>query len=860
MKQKTIRFLWGSVIGVVLLCIGVFAWLTFFMVQENNKTINRVGAIYMEETNHQVRLHFSTLIDQLFSKMDGVLQRTPPSSVEEYGPEMLGALATSASFRSFHYLAIFSAEGDENIICGDSVTIINPENFFNSLNKKEKKVSIGITEANDAFLLLGIPIGYPAGNGYPMKNGERSTALVAGIPVSYINDALALDTEDFLVYSHIVRRDGSFVIQNADVTGMNYFDEIRERGQFDGKSSAEVVGEMMAAFQNGDDFSTVITMVDSMDTSRRHLYCSPIPLSDWYIVTVMPHGILDDAISELGVQLLFITFGACFVIIIALILVFYGYSRITQQHLAEVERAQHEAERANRAKSEFLSNMSHDIRTPMNAIVGMTAIASANIDKPEQVMNCLKKITLSSRHLLGLINDILDMSKIESGKLTLSMEPLSLREAMENIVSIIQPQVKAKDQSFDISLHSILAEQVCCDAVRLNQVLLNLLSNATKFTPAGGSIRLMLYQEPSPLGEPYVRTHFRVKDTGIGMSQEFLKIIFESFVREDRGRVQKTEGTGLGMAITKYIVDQMHGTIEVESEPNVGTEFHVTLDLKRDPGEGTDLQMQLPAWHMLVVDDDREQCQSTVSILNEIGIQGDTAFNGREAIDKAKKCREENRNYHIVLLDWKMPDMDGIETARQLRKEIGDHSPILLISAYDWSELEEEAKEAGIDGFLPKPLFRSTLYYGLSRFLPSSSEYVEVKREALPDFSGKRILLAEDNDLNWEIASELLASYGFLSERAENGMVCVRKFKDNPPGSYDLILMDLRMPVMNGYEATQAIRRTDGRPDAASIPIIAMTADAFSEDIRQCLECGMNAHIAKPLDMRELIRLLQKYL
>ena len=522
----------------------------------------------------------------------------------------------------------------------------------------------------------------------------------------------------------------------------------------------------------------------------------------------------------------------------------------------ELEQARAEADRANRAKSEFLSNMSHDIRTPMNAIVGMTAIASTNAGNTVLVQDCLRKITLSSRHLLGLINDVLDMSKIESGKLSLNMDVVSLREVMEGIVGIVQPQIKAKRQQFDIHIHNILSENVYSDSVRLSQVLLNLLSNALKFTPQGGSIELGLYQEPSPLGEWFVRTHLLVRDTGMGMTPEFQKRIFESFAREDNARVHKIEGTGLGMSIMKYIVDEMKGTIELHSEVDKGTEFHVTLDMKKTNVQ--DEQMRLPPWNILIVDDDEELCRTAAAALTEMGTTVDWTLDGASAVSMVEQQYSKGKDYHVILIDWKMPKMNGVETARRLREVLGEHVPVLLVSSYDWSEIEREAKLAGISGFIPKPLFKSTLFQGMKPFMEGGSSQGSGLEAGLSDFAGKRILLAEDNELNWEVASAVLEEFGFVLDWAENGLVCVDKFRNSAPGYYDLILMDVRMPVMNGYEATRAVRAMD-RPDA-SIPIIAMTADAFSEDIHNCMECGMNAHVAKPLDIKVLIRLIQKYI
>lgn len=358
--------------------------------------------------------------------------------------------------------------------------------------------------------------------------------------------------------------------------------------------------------------------------------------------------------------------------------------------MQELEEARETAINASRSKSEFLSNMSHDIRTPMNAIMGMTAIATANMDNPQQVESCLKKITLSSRHLLGLINDVLDMSKIESGKMTLNTERISLREVMDGIVSIVQPQIKAKHQHFHVSIYNIMSENIQCDGVRLNQVMLNLLSNAIKFTPEGGRIEVTLHEEVSPKGDDYVRIRIHVKDTGIGISEEFQSKIFESFSREDSKRVHRTEGTGLGMAITKYIVDAMGGEISVSSKQGEGTEFQVVLDFERAEGLAED--MILPDWNMLVVDDDQQLCESTVASLKSIGIRAEWVLDGETAVHVVTEHHRVHNDYHIILLDWKLPDMDGIETARELRKQLGDDVPILLISAYDWSEIEEEAR------------------------------------------------------------------------------------------------------------------------------------------------------------------------
>lgn len=504
MKKKNTRFLWISLISILALCVGVFVWITSYMVRESDKAINRVGEIYMQEMNHQLQLHFSSIINLQLSQVEGIIWRTPPESVTSYNEEMCDELATSAIARDFFYLALYSKDGDADVLYGDPVTILNEDTFLASLNQAEKKVTLGITESGERLLLLGVSVGYPASQGYPMQDGSHCTALVAGIPIEYINETMSLDIDDSLIYSHIIHKDGSFVMENADDTGGTYYDWLLRRCTFEDQTPEVAVSALENAISQGEEYSTSL----SVNGQRRHIYCSPLPNSEWYLVTVMLYGTLDEAVANLGYQHIYTALGGCAVIIAALLLIFFLYFRMSQQQLTRLEKAQREAERANQAKSEFLSNMSHDIRTPMNAIVGMTAIAAAHMDQPAQVRDCLHKITLSSQHLLGLINDVLDMSKIESGKLTLNMDLLSLREVTENIVNIIQPQVKAKQQSFDIFIQNIQTEQVYCDGVRINQVLLNLLSNALKFTPEGGCISMTLSQEDSPRGQGYVRTHF----------------------------------------------------------------------------------------------------------------------------------------------------------------------------------------------------------------------------------------------------------------------------------------------------------------------------------------------------------------
>lgn len=843
MNKGSIRFLKVSLAGVSVLCVIIFSFMAVYMGNKSTSTINEVGTIYMSGMNERISLHFETTIDMRLSQVRAMKEDSLSYGIDKEG--LKERLAYNAEARGFEYLAFYSRDGEFEMIYGEPVEVLDQDPFLVSLKNGDDKIAVGTDSSGDKIVLLGVPADFL------MESGECA-ALVAGLPVSYIQSVLFLDEEESLVYSHIIRRDGSFVIRSGGAFRENYFDRLRS--VFDeagGKDADRYISELTAAMNADEDYSSVL----DLGSERRHLYCTLLPYSEWYLVTVMPYGSLDRSIKDLAFSWVGITVTGCAIVLLALMIVFLKYINLTRKQLLEVEQARREAIYANKAKSEFLSNMSHDIRTPMNAIVGMTAIATANIDDRQQVQNCLRKITLSSKHLLGLINDVLDMAKIESGKMSLNIDQVSLREVMESIVSIVQPQIKAKNQKFDVFIHDIFAENVYCDSIRLNQVLLNFLSNAVKFTPEEGTIRISVWEEASPKGDDYVRIHLKVKDTGIGMSPEFREKIFESFTREDSARVRKTQGTGLGMAITKYIVDAMEGTIEVESEQGKGTEFHVVLDLEQ--ADVTEADMILPDWYMLVVDDDEQLCRSTVDALKSIGVRAEWTLDGESAVQLVEKRHKEHRDYQIILLDWKLPGMDGIRTAQEIRRLLEEEIPILLISAYDWSEIEKEARDAGVNGFIAKPLFRSTLFYGLRHYTDQSEESGKPEEKQFV-LEGRRILLAEDNDLNWEIAEELFQEEGLKMERAENGQVCVEMFQKSEPGYYDAVLMDIRMPVMTGYEAAWAIRKLE-RTDS-DIPIIAMTADAFSEDVKRCLECGMNAHVAKPIDVQEVMRLLVKYI
>ncbi len=527
-----------------------------------------------------------------------------------------------------------------------------------------------------------------------------------------------------------------------------------------------------------------------------------------------------------------------------------------QQALREACEA---ANYANAAKSDFMSRMSHDIRTPMNAIIGMTAIAGKYIEDKERVEDCLKKITVSSRHLLSLINEVLDMSKIESGKIDLAEEEVNLSDLIGNLVTMIRPAMLERKHNLDVHIANVEHELVIGDTMRMQQIFMNILGNSAKYTSPGGNIEMEISEKPSNmLG--YGCYEFVFRDNGIGMSKEFLEKLFEPFARAEDSRVSKIEGTGLGMTIARNIARRMNGDIAVESEIGKGTKFVVTLILKLVDTETPDTErlVDLP---VLVVDDDKNASEMTCMILENIGMKGEYVLSGREAVQKVWDHHRINQDYFAVILDWKMPEMDGIETARAIRKKVGPDVPIIILSAYDWSTVEAEARSAGINGFISKPLFKSRLVYIFNQIAEKDKNKEQPEEESFTEvkLNGKRILLVEDNELNREIAEEIIGETGVTVESAENGREALEKFERSDENYYDMILMDIQMPIMNGYDAVEAIRKLP-RKDAVEIPIIAMTANAFTEDIQRSKNAGMNEHLTKPLDIGQLMKCLEKWI
>ena len=516
------------------------------------------------------------------------------------------------------------------------------------------------------------------------------------------------------------------------------------------------------------------------------------------------------------------------------------------------------AQKANDAKRDFLSRMSHEIRTPMNAIIGMSAVAFNYLDDKKRTADCLSKITFSSKHLLMLLNDVLDMSKIENGKLNIRQELFDLKNLVTSLADINYGLATAKGLSFEIVISGFKDELLLGDSMRVNQILLNLLSNAIKFTPKGGSVKLEIRMLRSASDKIWLR--FIVKDSGIGMKKEFLEHLYEPFEQADNGIARKYGGTGLGMAITKNLVAIMDGTIEVESQEGAGTTFMVDLPFgvsKVDKKTAAEMEEM----RVLVVDDDNDTCEHAVVLLKGMGVNVDWALNGFEAIEKVRSaCEDDGRCYDVCFIDWCMPELDGIETARRMRSYVGPDVLIIIISAYDWSGIEEQAKAAGVNAFIAKPFFASNLY---NMLLTVSRKpelgFSAVGNKETYDFGGKKVLLVEDNELNMEIASELLKFVNLQVEHAENGKVAVNIFRNSKEKEYALIFMDIQMPLMNGYDAARCIRSSE-HPAAGTIPIIAMTANAFNDDVQAAFDAGMNGHLAKPIDVEVLYKTIARYI
>ncbi len=688
--------------------------------------------------------------------------------------------------------------------------------------------------------------------------GETYWYVTALMDIDILQENLKIESYDGEGYSNIIDAEGNYIVNNSrSYTAQklnNFFDKML-LGTLKNGWSIEKIQKNMAAQEK---FSMMYT---NLEGEEQLLIFMPMEKESWYFIMAIPDSIIEGQVQDIIILYLFFWLVSIAVIVLAVAMLIREerlIARTERKHQKEIGEALELANQGNRAKTTFLNNMSHDIRTPMNAIMGYTSLAITHIDRGEQVKEYLEKIYQSSAHLLSLINDVLDMSRIESGKLEIEEKPESLPDILHTLRDMMQADIHTKQLDFYIDIMEVTDEDIYCDKLRLNQVLINIVSNAIKYNRPGGSISICVVQKGAPK-DGYATYDFRVKDTGIGIGKEYLQEIFEPFTRERNSTIGGIQGTGLGMAITKNIVDTMGGTIKVSSEEGKGSEFIVTLKfrLQKEHKEIAVIE-KLQGLRGLVVDDDINACQSISHMLRQIGMLSEWTRFGKEAVIRTKEALHLENPFYVYIIDWLMPDMNGIETARQIRMEVGDSAPIIILTAYDWADIEKEAREAGVTDFVSKPLFLSDLQRTLSKLCMEETQ-TETQADTTLDLHGFRILLVEDNLWNQEVAQEILMNFGLTVQIVNNGQEAVTAVETADAGWYDMIFMDVQMPIMNGYDATKAIRSlTD--PEKAKIPIVAMTADAFEEDRQKALQAGMNDHISKPLEMEALVKVLRKYI
>ena len=672
----------------------------------------------------------------------------------------------------------------------------------------------------------------------PETGDSRDAVLLRVLPISELEQKWVFPQEEFEnAELSIIDADGDYIIKGHSYKNSSFFEFYKSYNVIDSVSAQDLYGKVTSSTGS-------FIMRNSRGEECILAYTPVAATGGWTLLSFMPMKDLN-VNTENWLLIGVVSAGLLILFVFDLAVMLYFNKRL--------HAAAREAEAANKAKTDFLSTMSHDIRTPMNAIMGLTTLTEKNLGDPESVADNLRKIGLASNHLLTLINDILDISKVESGKLNLSPLTFSIVETAENLINISQPMIKEKNIDFSFRIDSMEKEYLYADQLRLNQIYINILSNAIKYTEPGGRVSVDMREKESAVAGS-VKLIYVVSDTGIGMSPEFMKKMYEPFSRQTDSRVNTIQGTGLGLAITKQMVELMNGTIECQSEQGKGTTFTITLDI---PVADKQLEeMRLDPIDVLIVDDDEVLLETAVDTLESLGVTVEKAKDGLSALGMIRHRKETGNQYGVAILDWKMPGMDGVTTVRHIRTEIDANIPILLISSYDWSDIEDTAKEAGVNGFISKPLFRSKLYEKLNELLGKEAKSIEPEDD-YSDLAGLNILIAEDNDINWEIISAMLSMFGITTERAENGQICVEKMIEAGKEKYALIFMDIQMPIMNGLEATKNIRALDD-PWASSIPIIAMTADAFSENVAECMSVGMNGHIAKPIDMKLVIKEIRR--
>ena len=852
-KDSRGRSVFWVVLGLIVLIVVLIISSLWFLTTAQKTTENSVydvSEVYLQELTKQKINQFQINLENQVRQLRIAIATL---ATEDTGSKekLQNCIKEMNKVSEFDFLALVDNEGiiyTESDVINDSSPYqdFRPYPFIDR-NLKTSKVSLEKVDENNMIMVM-VPLEDTS------FEGRKITGAVAGVNAETFSEKVFTQYDFGRIFCEVIMADGSFVIK----TNHNHLKE--KANLFSGLGKEAVFGDGFSIGKVKSDIDSGKSGVASyyLEDILHYTYYAPIEGTDWYMKTTIHYDLVSSKIDAVRQTMTRNSLVQLALVVLMLLAVFCIYLSVRRKN-DKLNYQRIQAEESNRAKSMFLSNMSHDIRTPMNAIIGFTNLAIQSKESMERVQGYLAKILASSNHLLTLINDVLEMSRIESGKIYLDETECNLSEILHDLNTIIIGQIEGKQQELLMDAVDVMNEDVYCDKLRLNQILLNLLSNAIKFTPSGGKISVQFKQkEGAPEG--YGAYELRVKDSGIGMTQEFADKVFTPFERERTSTVSGIQGTGLGMAITKSIVDLMDGRIEVKTAPEQGTEFiiHMNFRLQETQREYTPIA-ELTGVKALVVDDDFDACDAATRMLLKLGMQSEWTLSGKEAVLRTKQSVSLNDAFGVYIIDWRLPDLGGVEVARQIRAIVGDSAPILIMTAYDWSNIEDEARAAGVNAFCSKPMFMSDLQATLSKaigqqvMIPESSD----TPEETADFTGKRVLLVEDNELNREIAHEILSQAGFEVEAAEDGSIAVEIVKESKPGYYDLILMDVQMPIMNGYEATRAIRSLEDK-ELASIVIIAMTANAFEEDKKAALDAGMNDHIAKPIDIEVLFEVLGK--